>query len=212
MNKSAARYFHACNLLTYFSLLLGLCAIFTASTMRSWYAAGALIAMCALMDAFDGKFARLFRRSETLKNFGVQFDSLTDAMSFGLVPVVCLLELLSFSSIGERFIWCAAAFFYVVCAITRLGVYNLDQNDGNGFIGLPTTIAALVLSSAFLGKPSVLVSMIILISLGIAMVSPVSFPRPKIRGMVVLLTWITFLLVFHGSQFEAGANNVFSRS
>ena len=85
MNRSAARYFHLSNLLTYLSVLTGLCAIFSAHKLQSWSVAGGLIALCALADTFDGKFARLFTRSESLKNFGIQLDSLADALTFGLV-------------------------------------------------------------------------------------------------------------------------------
>src|SRR5688572_10252114 len=119
MNESAARYFHPSNLLTYLSVLAVLCAIFSSQQLRSWSVAGGLIALCALADTFDGKFARLFTRSENRKNFGIQLDSLADAVNFGLVPVVCLFALLSFESVAQYVTWCAAAFFYVVSAITR---------------------------------------------------------------------------------------------
>jgi phosphatidylserine synthase len=81
MTTSAARYFHRSNLITYLSLLAGLLAIVSAKELGSLSVAGGLIALCALADTLDGKFARLFKRPENQKQFGVQLDSLTDALT-----------------------------------------------------------------------------------------------------------------------------------
>jgi len=203
MNGLAARYFHPSNLLTYLSVLAGLCAIFSAQKLQSWPVAGGLIAVCALADTFDGKFARLFKRSESLKDFGIQLDSLADALTFGLVPVVCLSLLLSFESAASYIMWCAAAFFYVISAITRLGAYNLHHAENHEFVGLPTTVAGLIWSSMFLAQPSVIPSVILLIACGIAMVSPVRVPRPKGPVMIAFVAWPILLMALHG--FQAGS-------
>ena len=87
-----ARYISPCNLLTYASLCCSLMAVLAAREYRSWEAAGLLLAISALADTFDGKFARLFKRSESEKAFGAQLDSLVDGVSFGIVPVICLLS------------------------------------------------------------------------------------------------------------------------
>ena len=200
MNSSAARYFHPSNLLTYLSVLAGLCAIFSVQKLQSWPVAGGLIALCALADTFDGKFARLFARSASLKDFGIQLDSLADALTFGLVPVICLLLLLSFESVTTYLLWCAAAFFYVVSALTRLGVYNLHHDESNGFVGLPTTVAGLIWSSAFLAQPSVILSMVMLFACGIAMVSPIPLPRPRGLGMAAFIAWAILLIALHGAR------------
>ncbi len=90
MRTGPARYVHASNGVTYLSLLAGLLAVVTAREWRSWSAAGGLIAVCALADTLDGRFARLFRRDADAQRFGVELDSLADALTFGLVPVVAL--------------------------------------------------------------------------------------------------------------------------
>lgn len=198
MNQAAARFFHPCNLLTYLSVLAGLFAVFAAQQMQSWAAAGGLIAVCALADTFDGKFASLFSRSESHKKFGSQFDSLADALCFGLVPVVCLFHLLTFESLIEYIIWCVLAFFYVVSALTRLGVYNLSADERGGFVGLPTTMAALIWSAAFLAQPTVEMSMFLLLVIGIGMVSPIRISRPQVPGMVALLASLILLIGLHG--------------
>src|SRR5438128_8549860 len=105
-----ARYIRLCNLLTYISLLCSLLAVFAAREYQSWEAAGLLIAVSALADTFDGKFARLFPRTENETAFGAQLDSLVDAVSFGLVPVICLQSLVRFDSVSARFALLVAAF------------------------------------------------------------------------------------------------------
>ena len=204
MNRSAARYIHPSNLLTYLSVLAGLGAIFAAQELQSWPVAGALIAVCALADIFDGKFAQLFARGDRLKEFGIQLDSLADALVFGLVPVVCLSLLLSFPSAAARFAWSAAAFFYVLCAITRLGVYNLIHNKSDGFVGLPTTVAGLIWSSVFLAPPSAVMSTALLAACGIAMVSPVFIARLRRRAMAAFLAWPVVLIAVHVARAGIG--------
>ena len=89
---SPLRAFHASNLLTYASLVAGVGAIaFAARGNRS--AAGALIAMSVVADTFDGRFAGLFRRTAMQRQVGVQLDSLSDAIAFGIAPAVCMAAL-----------------------------------------------------------------------------------------------------------------------
>src|SRR2546428_8631204 len=104
-----ARYVRLCNLLTYVSLFCGMLAIYAAREFRSWETAGLLMAIAALADTFDGKFARRFSRSERENAFGAQLDSLVDAVSFGIVPVICLDSLVRFESSAARFARLAAA-------------------------------------------------------------------------------------------------------
>lgn len=198
MSASASRYFHPSNLVTYLSLLAGLLAIAAARELGSWPLSGALIAFCALADTCDGKFAHLFRRTDPQKAFGVQLDSLTDALTFGLVPVVCLYLLTPFESAWTRAVWSAAAFAYVLSAVTRLGAYNVHHEEIPGFIGLPTTIAGLIWSSVFLAKPSAATSSAVLLACGLAMVAFIPIPRPRGARMAAILAWAVALVIAHG--------------
>jgi len=189
---------------TYVSVLAGLMAVMAASDLGSWSMAGALIALCALADTLDGRFARLFPRTEDEKRFGVQLDSLADALTFGLVPVVCLYLLLPLESVPTRLGWCAAALAYVLSTITRLGVYNLQSEEPRGFVGLPTTAAGLIWSSAFLTRPSTVGSATLLVVCGAAMVSGIPIPRPRGLGLVAFGGWSTVLLILHGLSASAG--------
>jgi CDP-diacylglycerol--serine O-phosphatidyltransferase len=194
---AAARYFHPRNAVTYLSILAGLLAIVTARDAGSWSLAGAFIAVSAAADTLDGRFARLFRRDERQCQFGVELDSLADALTFGLAPVVALYLLQEFQSVGARVAWIAAALFYVVSAVTRLGFYDLHHNETPGFVGLPTTVAGLIWSSAFLVRPSVPESTALLVGCGLAMVSALPIPRPRGLGLLAFGGWAAVLVVLH---------------
>jgi CDP-diacylglycerol--serine O-phosphatidyltransferase len=195
-----AQYLRWSNLLSYISLLSSLLAVIVARQWRSWEYAGLLLAISALADTFDGKFARLFSRSGDEKAFGGQLDSLVDAVAFGIVPVVCLESLVRFTSTSSQIGWAAAAFLYVVCALTRLGYYNLHSDSTSRFVGLPTTLAALLWSTAFLTRPSAYSTILILAVLGGAMVSSVPIARPRGVAMWAYMLW--FAAVFLSYSFR----------
>ena len=199
-----ARYIRLCNLLTYISLLCSLLAVFAAREYRSWEAAGLLLAVSALADTFDGKFALLFQRTENESEFGAQLDSLVDAVSFGIVPVVCLQSLVQFDSASARFESLVAAFVYVLCAVTRLGYYNLHHHAQPGFIGLPTTLAALLWSTLFLTHPSAIPVALISVLVGGAMVSPLTVSRPRGIAMGAYMLWFLVVFISYTYRFVAG--------
>ncbi|OLD19778.1 MAG: hypothetical protein AUI91_07970 [Acidobacteria bacterium 13_1_40CM_3_56_11] len=191
-------------MLTYISLLCSLLAVFAAREYRSWEAAGLLLAVSALADTFDGKFALLFQRTENESEFGAQLDSLVDAVSFGIVPVVCLQSLVQFDSASARFELLVAAFVYVLCAVTRLGYYNLHHHAQSGFIGLPTTLAALLWSTLFLTHPSAIPVALISVLVGGAMVSPLTVSRPRGIAMGAYMLWFLVVFISYTYRFVAG--------
>ena len=197
MPKAASAYFHPSNAVTYLSLLAGLLAVAVAKEWQSWSAAGALLALSALADTLDGRFARLFHRDRDQERFGVELDSLADAVTFGLVPVVAIDLLVTFGSPWIRVVWIAAALFYLVSALTRLGFYDLHHSESAGFVGLPTTVAALVWSSVFLTAPPAWATIVVLVGVGIAMVSSFRIPRPRGLRLVAFGGWAAALVIGH---------------
>jgi len=198
MRRGPAQYFAVSNALSYLSLLCGIGAVIAAREIKSWEVAGMLIGVSALADTFDGKFADLFRRTEPEKAFGVQLDSLVDAVSFGVVPVLCLNALVPIESLFTWIAWIGAAGLYVLCGLTRLGFYNLDQSREAGFVGLPTTLAGLIWSTLFLFHPAASLTIPLLVGIGLAMVSILPISRPRGVTMVVYMSWLWMVLVSHG--------------
>ena len=84
-----------------------------------------LILFAAILDALDGRVARLIQGTS---DFGKELDSLTDFVSFGIAPVLILYfwELNSYGKLG----W-AIALIYSVCCVLRLARFNLTQVENN---------------------------------------------------------------------------------
>lgn len=106
--------------------MLGLCAGLTAvrfGLKDAWHAGVILIAAAALLDTLDGRMARLMGGPTA---FGGHLDSLVDAISFGVAPVM-LIYLWSLNSAGGTG-W-AIALLFVVCCVLRLARFNVASSD-----------------------------------------------------------------------------------
>ena len=196
--NSPSSTLHFSNALTYASLASGVLAVMSA--MRGSAAgAGAFLALAALADTFDGRFARLFRRDAKHDAIGAQLDSLSDAATFGLAPIAAVSVLLGAKAGGVWIVWWAAAIVYASCAITRLAFYNVSTapNDASGFVGVPTPIAALVWSSALVFGTSVASASAIAAVVGLAMIAPIPIRRPADGGLTVFAIWPLALVVVH---------------
>ena len=192
---SPAASIHKSNLLTYASLAAGIFAI-AAALQSSAAGAGALLALAALLDTFDGRFARRFVRSAEQQAIGAQLDSLTDAVVFGVAPVMTIAILLSFGHEPLPLTWWMAAAIYAGSALTRLAHFNV-AHESAGFTGLPTPVAALVWSTLLVWGPDSTRASIAALVLGVAMIAPLSIGRPAARGLTVFAAWPIALLVVH---------------
>lgn len=105
-------------------------------------AAGFIILAC-LLDMLDGGVARIMKATS---EFGEQFDSLADMVNYGVAPAL-MFYFLYFQEWG--FVGTILSFLPVCCAGVRLARFNVAADPDipiKYFIGLPTTIAALVLA------------------------------------------------------------------
>ncbi|MBQ0797848.1 MAG: CDP-diacylglycerol--serine O-phosphatidyltransferase [Porticoccaceae bacterium] len=125
------------NLLTTGALFAGFYAILSAMDGNFSFAAIAIY-VAMLFDGLDGRVARL---TNTQSEFGVQYDSLSDMVSFGVAPAVLMFSWI-LESLGN-FGW-AAAFIYASCAALRLARFNVQVGsaDERFFIGLASPAAA----------------------------------------------------------------------
>jgi CDP-diacylglycerol---serine O-phosphatidyltransferase len=111
--------------------------------------AGILIGIAMILDALDGRIARL---TKTTSDFGVQLDSLADAITFGVAPGVLCYQW-SFSQFDQPTIHRAGwlvCFLFLVCAASRLARFNVQTTgspDKRYFTGMPTPAAAGVVGS-----------------------------------------------------------------
>ncbi len=100
--------------------------------------AAILIIIAHLLDGLDGAIARI---TKTTSQFGVEFDSLADLISFGVAPAV-LVYFWALSPLGT-WGWLAAS-LYVICGALRLARFNVQVStlEKTHFIGLPIPAAA----------------------------------------------------------------------
>jgi len=190
---------HVSNLLTYVSLAAAIGASAAARGDGGLSLSGALLALAAVSDTFDGRFARSFKRSDRQRRIGGELDSLADAVVFGFAPVVVLAEIPGLGTGIVGLGWWTAAFLYVLAAVTRLSAFNIEENSTR-FIGLPTPAVALIWSTVLLRPPSPSVIAGLFLLCGAAMVGPITIPRPRGVGLAIFALWAVALMVLHGAQ------------
>ncbi len=134
--------------LTVANLCCGFAAAVQAAQGRFELAA-LLVVVAGGLDLLDGRIARLTRTSS---EFGLQFDSLADIVSFGVAPALLVYHW-GLAPL-ERMGW-AVSFLFVVCAATRLARFNLQPGsaDKRYFVGLPSPPAAVALAALVYAMP-----------------------------------------------------------
>ena len=110
-----------------------------------YIAAAIAVVVAGLLDGLDGRVARM---TNTQSDFGVQYDSLSDLISFGLAPALLafnwsLSSLKDLSPLAGKLGW-LAAFLFVACAALRLARFNTQAGtqDKSYFQGLASPAAA----------------------------------------------------------------------
>lgn len=137
------------NLFTTAALFSGFFAIIAASQGR-FEAACVAIFIAAVLDGLDGRVARM---TNTQSEFGVQYDSLADLISFGMAPSLVMyhwaLYSMKFDGATLGKIGWLGAFLYAACAALRLARFNSQVGtvDKRWFIGLPSPSAAGLMAS-----------------------------------------------------------------
>jgi CDP-diacylglycerol---serine O-phosphatidyltransferase len=129
------------NLFTTGALFAGFYAITSAMGGRFETAAMAIF-IAMILDGLDGRVARL---TNTQSDFGAQYDSLSDMVSFGAAPAL-VMYLWAFSSLGKVGLF--AAFVHMAGGALRLARFNtqLTSADKRYFQGLPSPAAAAILA------------------------------------------------------------------
>jgi len=132
------------NILTIAGVCLGISSI-KFSIDGNFSLAVTLILLAAILDALDGRIARLIKGTS---EFGKELDSLTDFVSFGIAPVFILYfwELKNYGKFG----W-AITLIYSVCCVLRLARFNLTKIEetqewkNNFFEGVPSPAGGLLI-------------------------------------------------------------------
>lgn len=185
------------NILTVLALCAGLTAILY-GFQGKWKFAVLAIVVAAVLDALDGRVARLLGGST---KFGAELDSLSDFVSFGVVPA--LLVFLWALNDAHQIGWVTALVFSVCAALrlarfnTRLGVSDMPAWASNFFTGVPApaggglVLLPMLLSFAFdapaLASP--LVNIPVMVAVSILMISRIptyAFKQTRVPHRLVL--------------------------
>lgn len=179
---------------TYVGMLLAVASIFL--LMSGFYKAAMMCFMGAgICDLFDGTIARMCKRTEEEKNFGIQLDSLVDVVSFIVLPVVLIFKLAGFT-------WYAvvAAVLYSVFGIARLAYFNVCQEENEDkdspikyYTGMPVTYAALVFPIVYLlhlyfnTEVTALFMCIAMEIMAVLFILKIKFIKPGKKGYIFLM-------------------------
>ncbi len=197
------------NLFTASSIFVGVISIVEASkgnfVLASW-----LILLALIFDGLDGRVARM---TNTTSQFGVEFDSLADIISFGIAPAMILYFFVGYE-FGRFGILVSA--LYVIFGAIRLARFNIStaKTDPNVFIGLPIPTSAVFVSMWILlfNKYNLQDYSIVLLflALGVAvlMVSNFRYPsfkkveldKPMVFKTMIMLMLIASMLYLYSAE------------
>ena len=197
------------NLLTTAALFCGFYAILAAMNSKFEIAAIAVF-VAMILDGLDGRVARMINAQS---EFGAEYDSLSDLVSFGLAPslIVYLWALVYMKDVSiawGKLGW-MASFIYVACAAIRLARFNtqLGVEEKRYFTGLPSPSAAAVMVGMVWvfhdldvhGKLIQIPALLITVGTGLLMVSNIKFRSFKdfdIKNKVPHTAVLIMVLIF----------------
>ena len=193
------------NLFTTGALFAGFYAIVQSMNNRFEFAAVAIF-IAMVLDGLDGRVARLTR---TQSEFGAEYDSLSDMVSFGVAPALVMYEW-AFRGLG-KWGWFAA---FIYCAATALRLARFNTNievvDKSYFQGLPSPAAAalvagfvwVMLDYGINGEAVSWYAAALTVFAGLSMVSNLPFysfkdlnMRKSVPFLVIFLIALFFILI-----------------
>ena len=194
-------YYSIANGVTLFGLLSAVTACFLAANGDIKYAIYMLFLAC-ICDLFDGKIARTTKnRSDEEKFYGIQLDSLCDAISFGVTP--CFIAY-SFGFKG----WFDILIYgiFIVCGVIRLAYFNTMANKNPGkkvkfFRGVPipmsTFLVTLLFTITTFSSPAVSVWFFRLgyLAMAIAFIFNIKVKKPNTKRALTLLAVEIVMLI-----------------
>ena len=173
--------------------------------------------LCGLCDAFDGKVARLKKdRSDTEKKFGIQIDSLSDLVAFGVLPVGIGMAMMRRSNVMnlKPIVGCClmgVMLLYLLAAMIRLAYFNVTEEERQKkekgvrktYEGLPVTSAALIFPTVmliqFVSKKIDITPLYFGVALltGFLFLSKIRIGKPSLKGILwmVGIGAVEFLII-----------------
>lgn len=190
------------NLFTTAGLFAGFFAIIAAIDGRFEHAAMAIF-VAMIMDGFDGRVARM---TNTESDFGAEYDSMADMVSFGVAPALVVHQwaLTSMGNIGwfASFVYTAGAALRLARFNTQIGIADKRYFQGLASPAAAALIAGLVWLGADLGWEGAdkrFIAFLLTFSAGVLMVSNFryhSFKQIDLHGKVPFIVMVAMMLLF----------------
>ena len=179
---------------------------------------------------FDGAVARTRQRTNDEKRFGIQIDSLSDLVAFGVLPACIGIAMMRTSPLmrmlrhrcSERIgillvgVFGAVMVLYILAAMIRLAYFNVTEEERQRteggvrqyYTGLPVTSASLIFPLVLLLQyitpvdvtPAYFVTALLT---GFAFLSRIQIRKPTLKGILIMIGIgvVEFILVFLGELF-----------
>ncbi|MDE7264310.1 MAG: CDP-alcohol phosphatidyltransferase family protein [Anaeroplasmataceae bacterium] len=186
--------------LTYLSLLVGGVGI-CFGLAGNPFVAVVCLGISGIIDLFDGKVARLKKdRTEEEKSYGIQIDSLTDLVCFGVLPVTIGY------AVGMNTWWfMPLMILYILSGMIRLAYFNVkeihrEEGMKKCFYGVPITTTAMVipfiwLLECFLKENFYILYACILGVFAILFLVKIRLPKPSVKVSIIYAS-LLFVLFF----------------
>jgi len=208
MKKKLLGYYDYTVIFTYCGMLFGYYGIL--QTIRQEYSHALFCLMMAgFCDMFDGTIAATKTRTDREKRFGIQIDSLSDLVSFGVLPGMFIYILFDKNALVGLI-----TSLFALCALIRLAYFNVIEEDRQKqtiekrkeYSGIPVTTIAVMLPIVYLLYDYRLFQnrscfLILLCFMGAGFLLPVKIKKPGLAGKagIVLLGIIEALgVIFLG--------------
>lgn len=207
MNKKLLGYYNYTVVLTYIGMIAGFIGILQAIEQKP-----AISLLCLLnagfCDMFDGAIAQTMERTRKEKCFGIQIDSLSDLICFGVLP-----SILIYTLHPNKTVSIVVSSFYVLCALIRLAYFNVDEQERQKedfmprktYYGMPVTLSALFIPLGYYfcfhnGINDFVVLNTVLFIMACLFLIPIPLKKPKKIGKIILviLGISTMILVIKG--------------
>ena len=191
-------------ILSYVGLVFAIVGMYICVTTGNILHALSCLIVSGVCDLFDGKIARMCKRTKDEIKFGIQLDSLVDTASFVVFPIIILLTM----GLTDWYQLPVLALF-AICGIARLGHFNCLVEDSDKpvpfYTGLPVTAIALVLPLLYLFSyiiPSNIYPIVLTILIGVnALLNILTIKVKKPKGIaypIFAIAAIVMLVLFLG--------------
>ena len=192
-NKKVIGFYNYTVILTYFGMLLSVYGILMAIGDHYFTSINCLI-LAGICDMFDGTIASTKKRTVQEKRFGIQIDSLSDLIGFGVLPGTFVYMISNRNPVAA--VLCS---LYILCALIRLAYYNVLEEERQqqttekrtSILGVPVTTISFLLPLIYLihstyGFQATTLYGSLLLLCGIGFLSPIEIKKPDSIGKVCL--------------------------